>query len=110
MKKAIAGLLMVPCMASAEFVSGNMLLDYMTKSDTTFVDKSMALGYVMGVFDVGSHTNHCPPSHVTTGQVSDIVKQYLQRNPALRHKTADVLVMDVLKQTWPCVNRGGNRL
>ena len=110
MKKLFAGLLMVPCMASAEFVSGNTLLDYMTKNDNTYVDRSVSLGYVMGVFDVGVHINHCPPSNVTTGQVSDIVKQYLQQNPSQRHKTADVLVMDVLKKTWPCSSRGGTRL
>ena len=110
MKKLIAILLCVPCMAHAEFVSGNTLLDYMTSNNNTYVDRSVSLGYVMGVFDVGVNINHCPPSNVTTGQVSDVVKQYLQRNPSLRHKSADVLVMDVLKQTWPCANRGGNRL
>jgi hypothetical protein len=40
----------------------------------------------------------------------DMVRNYLTNNPAVRHLPADLLVLHVLKGTWPCANnqRKGN--
>jgi len=108
MKKFIASLLFVPCMASAEFMSGNSLHSKMTGD---FGDKMQALGFIQGVFDVYVSVTFCSPDNVTAGQVSDIVKRHLDNNPSTRHKTAESLINQALKQVWPCANnRGGTRL
>ena len=107
MKKLIAGLLFVPCMVSAEFMTGNNLHG---KMNGDFGDKMLALGFIQGVFDVYVSVTFCSPSNVTVGQVSDMVRSYLDNNPSIRHKTAESLINQALKQAWPCANRGGTRL
>lgn len=112
MKKFIVGLLFVPSMAMAEFQTGNQLYQKITSS---IVGEQMyAMGYVAGVFDAWQHIDHCPPANVLTlGQVYDMVKNHLEANPSTRHRTADMIIRDVLKRTWPCANnsnRGGTRL
>lgn len=100
MKKLIAVILMVPSMAMAEYMSGNMLLQRI-RSDDAF-ERLVALGYVMGVSDVGQGKIHCAGSQVTSGQARDVVRQYLERNPSVRDFSADTLVMAALQDAWPC--------
>jgi hypothetical protein len=99
MKKILTGLLMVPTMASAEFMSGNNLLSDMNGD---IVDQMIALGYVMGVSDVFTNGTVCPPNNVTAGQVKDIIKRHLEANPSIRHFTADSIIKNKLEETWPC--------
>ena len=111
MKKLIAGLLFAPCVASAEFLTGNDLLRHINSEETVW--RMFALGYVAGVSDAQQHVFSCPSMGVTNGQVRDVVKSYLESNPGIRHKSADMLVTDALKQVWPCANRNkgnGTRL
>jgi len=103
MKKLLASLLFVPCMASAEFLSGNDLLARINSDEV--LHRMFALGYVAGVSDAQQHVISCPSAGVTNGQVRDVVKSYLEANPGIRHKTADMLIADALKQVWPCANR-----
>jgi hypothetical protein len=108
MKKLLIALLMIPAMAHAEFETGNKLYQNMTSSSN--MEKMYAIGYIAGVFDAYHSVYHCPPtSNVTLGQVNDIVKAYLDANPAQRHRTADQLVKEALQKTWPCANRGNSR-
>jgi len=91
-----------------EFMSGNNLHNKMTGD---FGEKMQALGFIQGVFDVYVSVTFCSPENVTAGQVSDMVKRYLDNNPSTRHKTAESLINQALKQAWPCANnRGGTRL
>jgi hypothetical protein len=105
MKKLLVALLMVPAMARAEFETGNTL--YTKMQDQSISEKMYVMGYVTGVFDAYQHISHCLPSNVnvTIGQVTDIARMYLQNNPSIRHKTADVLLRDAFKAIWPCANR-----
>lgn len=98
--RILAVLLLVSIPARAEFFTGNELLSRMDSE--SLVDRSMALGYVVGVSDMGDGYVHCPPTGVTTGQVRDIVRSYLVRNPSERHMTGDILVNKALKAVWPC--------
>lgn len=110
MKKLLAGLLMVPCMAHANFINGNELWKYL--NDTDYFSKGHSLGYITGVFDAYRGTHHCPPANgggITAGQVQDIVKQYLAANPQIRNIGADLLIMMALAQTWPCQNKKGTK-
>jgi len=98
--RILAVLLLVSIPARAEFFTGNELLSRMDSE--SLVDRSMALGYVVGVSDMGDGVVHCPPNGVTTGQVRDIVRSYLVRNPSERHMTGDVLINKALRAVWPC--------
>jgi hypothetical protein len=109
MKKLLVLLAFMPTLAQAEFFSGNQLLAKM--NSTEFGDKMQALGYVQGVFDAHQHVKHCAPdgAGVTAGQVQDIVKDYLNRNPATRNFSADLLITDALKRIWPCATQNKGR-
>jgi hypothetical protein len=104
MKWLAAVTVVVACNAHAEFKTGNDLLSDLNASD--FFTRGLALGYVMGTFDVGQGYLHCPPAHVTAGQVQDMVRNYLTNTPAERHLSADILVNKVLKGVWPCKSSG----
>jgi len=100
MKKLIASLLFVPLTASAGFHTGNTLLSKIRADN--YMDKSLALGYILGVFDAGLNSTHCAPNGVTAGQVNDLVKQVLEASPSIRNLDADVLLIHTFKSTWPC--------
>jgi hypothetical protein len=109
MKKLIAVVMLVPTLAYAEFFSGNQLLAKM--NSTEFGEKMQAIGYVQGVFDAHQHVKHCAPdgAGITAGQVQDIVKDYLNRNPATRNFSADLLITDALRKIWPCATQNKGR-
>ena len=109
MRKLLAAVLMVPAMSNAEFVSGNDLLSKMNSSD--YMDKTYALGYVLGAADAAQSIKVCIPNNagVNAGQVHDIVKQYLNANPSVRNYSADLIVTDALKRIWPCATKPQGR-
>jgi len=68
----------------------------------------IANGYIAGVHDSQSGITICvPPNTVTLGQMSDMVKQLLERVPSERHLPADIFVQGALSDRWPCAKRGG---
>ena len=95
--------LCVTSTANAAFVSGNDLFRHLT--DTTYYAQGYALGYILGVSDVFSGDSHCLPQGVNAGQVRDVVKNFLEATPEVRHRPADVIVYAILKNTWPCANK-----
>lgn len=92
--------------AHAEFKDGNKLLSDMNSSSA--INQMNALGYVTGVADALMGVTFCMPSNVNAGQLYDMVKLYLENNPANRHNTADRIINHVLKNVWPCAQRGQN--
>lgn len=103
MKKLLAFTfaLFLPIAANATFISGNELLQKMNSPEN--IEKAFALGYVTGVFDSFDEIVHCnAPLSVTAGQVRDIVKKYLENNPATRNKSAELLIATAINQLWPC--------
>lgn len=106
MKKWLMVMLMLPAIVRAEFYTGNDL--YTRLNDTnSVVNQMVALGYVIGVYDVGVRVIFCPgrESGITAGQINDMVRNWLYANPQRRHESAEKLVLDIFKQTWPCANR-----
>jgi len=99
MKKALVILLMLPALAHAGFWSGNSLL---TRMNGDQMDRMMALGYIMGISDVLEGITHCSGSNITNGQMRDIVKLYLERNPSTRDKSAELLASRALQDAFPC--------
>ena len=102
MKRFLA-IALVATSAHAEFFSGNDLLQRMD-SDSP-VQRSLSLGYVMGVADAHFGVTQCAPDSVTSGQMRDMVRNYLTNVPGERHFAADSLVVRVLKAAWPCPER-----
>jgi hypothetical protein len=100
MKKLLVGLLMVPAVAHAQFYTGNILLQKMNSAELH--ERALAMGYVLGVSDMAQNKEHCSPQSVTSGQTRDVVKQYLEQNPANRDLVADLLVRVSLAIAWPC--------
>lgn len=69
---------------------------------------ALVSGYVAGVADSQSGVTICiPPGTVTLGQMTDMVKQTLERIPSERHMAADIFVTATLSNRWPCGKRGG---
>jgi len=101
-RAALITLALVAGSAQAEFMDGNMLLQ---RLGGTHGEQMMALGYVIGVSDALHHVVHCAPVNVTSGQMRDMVTNYLSNVPAERHLVANVLVARVLRSTWPCASR-----
>jgi len=97
---------MLATSAHAEFWDGNKLYEKM-RGET--LEQMQALGYVMGVSDVGQGSNHCPTANVTAGQMEDVVRRYLFNNPSVRHYTADSLILRALKLVFPCQQSGGGK-
>jgi hypothetical protein len=101
MKHLIIALLIAsPVVSNAEFLTGNHLLSRMQSESA--VDKAIATGYVMGVFDNGQNASHCASSNVSSGQARDVVKKFLEENPSVRDYTADILTVVALSKAWPC--------
>ena len=107
MNRSIVLVLLLCGSAHAEFYTGNDLLQRMNSD--VLAERSAAIGYVMGVADSGHGINYCPPESVTSGQLRDMVRNYLTNTPAVRHLAADSLVTHVIKSQWPCAARTPGR-
>jgi hypothetical protein len=98
-------ILALPLAANSQggnFQNGNKLKTHCAK-EGGFSD-GFCMGYIIGVADNRSFYICAPGGSggVTQGQFTDIVKKYLNDNPAQLHKDADVLVLDALTQAFPC--------
>lgn len=99
-------LLVLP--AQAQMFDGNKLLDIFKKAETAGnnVDWGVSRGYVAGVYDANSGVTFCTPSTVSLGQMSDMTHKYLENNPAVRHLSAEAIIVYFMGKTWPCAKKG----
>lgn len=105
MKKLI--LLSMFC-ASAHAQNGSIMYSGQDLYTRMTSNPILANGYIAGVADAQSGVTICiPPNTVTLGQMSDMVKQMLERNPSERHLSADIFVQAALEQRFPCKKKGG---
>ena len=87
--------------AHAAFYDGNRLNEA-CQSEQNHGD-GICHGYVTAIVDVlGGLGVVCAQSNVTAQQAMDVVKQWLEQNPARRHETAAVIVTQIISETWPC--------
>jgi hypothetical protein len=87
---------------SSILITGQELLARMADN------RMWVFGYIAGVADSQSGVTVCiPPGQVTVGQMTDMVKQSLERVPSERHLAADIYVQATLSNRWPCAKRGG---
>lgn len=90
--------LSVSASVNAHFLTGN---DLLTRLNTPG-ERVIGQAYIVGVFDSYSGVTHCAPESVTVSQITDMVKEYLITNAAIRHRSADVLVAAMLNSVWAC--------
>ena len=108
MKKLILVLVLVAGTAQAgTFWDGNKLYN---KLNGSIFEQGQALGYIMGAADAMDSVVVCAPLNATAGQMQDMVKNYLDNYPAVRHFAADTLISVVLGRVWPCDKKKGNSL
>ena len=100
MRKLLISLLFIPAMAHAEFWTGNDL--YAKLQSSEMHERLHGLGYVMGISDAYDGSAHCSGQSVTAGQTRDVVRLYLEQNPAVRDMNASIIVMVALGQAFPC--------
>lgn len=91
--------------ANAEFMKGNKLYETCTTSQV-----GACLGYIMGTTDtlslnkIANKKESCIPNGVTGRQLTDIVIEYLTKNPNIRHLPASLLVEWAVSDAFPCKN------
>lgn len=107
MKHLVIGFLAASAFtAHAEFMDGNSLLSDLNSSSAS--ERSIGLGYVMAVADTMQGYTHCIPGNVSSGQIKDMVKNYLTNTPAERHLMAPEIVLKITSAVWPCAKKGKN--
>ena len=111
MKKLIF-LLLVASHSFAGFIDGNELykdgLEYYKSNigqKASYYSIGLYSGYVDGVFDSYYRILFCPTGRITAGQVFDIVFKYLQNHPEVRNKPANDIILEALREIWPCKKR-----
>ena len=81
-------------------VSGNQLYSNCTSTNDA---QAACMGFTTGSADqLSLDSKICASAEVTRGQIMDIVKTYLERNPELRHYPAAMLASAALRQALPC--------
>ncbi|MCK2179411.1 hypothetical protein MUN35_06845 [Hafnia paralvei] len=107
----LAACFMLSFPACAGFISGNDLyglykaykhIELDSATDKDFRDANEYMGYVTGVSDALDGFVYCPPSGITRGQLSDMVGQYIDKNPDIRHHSASNIMMIYLSDKYPC--------
>ena len=103
MKNFLISLLLVCSTAQAQYQSGNNLHADMNAASIGV--RMFAFGYVIGVVDTVIGKQLCIPRDVTQGQLEEVVKNFLDTKPQVRHLPADVIVIIALDQYWACKER-----
>ena len=106
MKKLFLCLALVASSSHAFFKDGNKLLSEMNSDSPTQISQAISMGYVTGVVDALMGITICPPQNVTAGQMRDMVKNYLDNTPAIRHIPANQVISHVMSSVWPCAKPG----
>jgi hypothetical protein len=97
MKSFILILAFFSASAFSQQQDGNEMLERMKKAE---VSDNFYMGYITGIAIM--NTTACYYSNITTGQIYDVVKIYLEQNPAIRHLSRGVIVVQALNNAFPC--------
>lgn len=95
------------CFAEEHVSDGNELYSEYKKysqpiSADTVYESAHYMGYVQGVSDATEGTLFCLPVGVKFGQIADIVGQYLEQHPEVRHQNKLQNVTAALRKAFPC--------
>ncbi|WP_367114403.1 Rap1a/Tai family immunity protein [Roseibium sp.] len=86
------------------FMDGNKLYELCKE------DHPVCIGYLMGLSDLQAvlqRDGHlpkwaCTPDNLVTPQLRDIAVKHLETYPNLRHYAAPIIMLSVLRETFPC--------
>jgi hypothetical protein len=98
----LAAALSLPTQAG--MIDGNYLLEQM--QNNLAAARIFSTGYIAGVHDSNENVVFCSPREVTLGQLSSMVKNHLVANPSTRHLGADLIILGMLNDIWPCAKKG----
>ena len=103
--KTIIALCVALCATTAQatYQTGNDLLKHLRDPDQGM--QMYPTGYIIGIADAFNGGSHCIPEGVQVRQVRDVVKNFLEQTPEIRHRPGDVIVYVILKNTWPCPDK-----
>ena len=111
MKRLLLSISTCVCLtAHAGIFDGNVLYKHLSESSSSNVSWGFAHGYIAGVHDAGDSVTHCTPAKVNVSQLADMVKNFMDSTPAIRHMPADAIVNFVFQKAWPCEKKKGNTL
>lgn len=79
-------------------LSGNQLHELCTKGETA------CASYIMGSVDtlLPLASGICAPSSANYRQYKDIVARFLMDRPERRHQLAPLLILDAMREAFPC--------
>jgi len=96
------------------YVTGNTLYDQ-CKSNEDNPKFLMCISYIWGAVDYDNalfnagliNRTYCIPPDVQSGQLKDVVLQYLSRHPEKRQLSGGALITFALHESFPCSQGGG---
>ena len=89
--------------ALAAFYDGNALFADCDKGDEyNTLEWRLCSGYITGVAEALPGQVFCLPATASVGQIRDTVKLWLKDHPEKRHLAASSLVVNALKEKFPC--------
>ena len=106
----LLGAVLLSFNARAAFISGNDLHEWLSGDETS---RAWGQIYVMGVADghqaivnqtrpKAGKPDFCLVAGVEDKQLGDVVREYLQKHPETRHRSAGRLVIGALFAAFPC--------
>ncbi len=114
----LSGALMSGEASAVYFITGNVLLDRCTASQTGngLTDLAFCAGYVTDIADTldrttitvspdsGGHwqIRACVPTGVSISQLMDVVVRYLRASPDVRHFNGSILATKAISEAFPC--------
>ena len=92
-----------PAHATIGFENGNDLLNSCL-GNSQGQGLAFCYGYIEGILDTMPtyQSGQCPPNNIIAQQARDVVINFLQANPAIRHASAESLVAYAIKTAWGC--------
>lgn len=97
--------LAMPLPSWADFTNGNELQEWLSRSEDKNESRyhtGLFRGYVSGVIDTGNDVLFCTPDGVTRGQYIAVVAKYIKEHPEQWNLSASTLVINALRQVFPC--------
>ena len=66
------------------------------------IPRTMAMGYIVGVYDTASGVAICGPEEANAGELVAVVEKYLAEHPEQLHTKASDIVIKALSTVFPC--------
>ena len=108
---ALLGVASLPATAHSAYLTGNTLHNDLVAWSNVAENRAVGddvsngmqgVSYIIGVADALSGTTICVTNQNSAGQLTAVVRKYLDDHPDRWQFTASSLVQDALQQAFPC--------